>query len=367
MKTMSKPSRSTAVTTPGRYTSNDERWNAVVRRDPQADGNFFYSVRTTGVYCRPSCAARLARRENVQFHNTCAEAEHAGFRACLRCQPAGAALSERHAAMVAAACHTIATAEEPPDLTTLAKAAGMSRFHFQRVFTRVVGLTPKAYASAQRVERLRRTLPKSGTVTEALYAAGYQSNSRFYAESNEMLGMAPRKFRKGGPGEILRFAVDQCSLGLVLVAKSEQGVCAILLGDDADELTRELHRRFPQAQLQAGDDAFQQTIAEVIRFVEAPQRGWKLPLDVRGTAFQRRVWQALQAIPAGATASYTQVAERMGSPKAVRALAGACAANPIAVAIPCHRVLRADGSLSGYRWGVERKRALLSREAKAAK
>ena len=209
-------------------------------------------------------------------------------------------------------------------------------------------------------------LPKSGTVTEAIYAAGYQSNSRFYAECTQMLGMAPRKFREGGPGEIIRFAVGQCSLGLVLVAKSEQGVCAILLGDDADELTRELHRRFPQAQLSPGDEAFQQTIAEVIRFVEAPQRGWKLPLDVRGTAFQQRVWRALQGIPVGTTASYTDVAERMGSPKAVRAVAGACAANPIAVVIPCHRVLRADGSLSGYRWGVERKRELLSREAKPA-
>ena len=362
---MSKPSGSALGKTPGRYLSSDDRWNAVVRRDPQADGSFFYSVRTTGVYCRPSCAARLARRENVQFHNTCAEAERAGFRACLRCQPNGLSLNERHAATVAAACHTIETAEEAPHLSTLAKAAGMSRFHFQRVFTRMVGLTPKAYANAQRAERLRQMLPKSSTVTEAIYAAGYQSNSRFYAESTEMLGMAPQKFREGGPGEILRFAVGRCSLGLVLVAKSEQGVCAILLGDDADELTRELSHRFPQAQLSPGDEAFQQTIAEVIRFVEAPQRGWKLPLDVRGTAFQQRVWRALQGIPVGTTASYTDVAERMGSPKAVRAVAGACAANPIAVAIPCHRVLRADGSLSGYRWGVERKRSLLSREAKA--
>ena len=365
MKKMKTARRMTQKTASGNYATDRERWNAVVHRDPNADGKFCYSVKTTGVYCRPSCAARLARRENVQFHASCEAAERAGFRACKRCQPNGRSLAEEYAAKVATACRTIETAEELPGLGVLAKAAGMSRFHFHRVFTRIAGLTPKAYAVTHREARMRQTLPKRSSVTEAIYEAGFNSNSRFYAAASQMLGMKPKNFRQGGKGEIIHFAVGECSLGSILVAASDEGVCAVSLGDDPNELGQELQNRFPQAQLIGGDKKFERVVAKVVGLVEAPKVGLDLPLDVRGTAFQRRVWKALRAIPAGSTASYAQIAKRIGFPKAARAVAGACAANAMAVAIPCHRALRTDGSLSGYRWGVERKRSLLQREAAA--
>jgi len=346
-----------------KYNNDHERWKAIVRRDPNADGKFYYSVRTTGVYCRPSCAARLARRENVQFHISGEAAEQAGFRACKRCQPNGQALAEWHAATVAKACRLIKNAEKTPALATLATMVGMSPFHFHRVFTKLVGLTPKAYATAHRADRLRAELLKRGTVTEAIYGAGFNSNSRFYAESSQILGMTPRRFREGGTGEAIRFAVGECSLGSILVAASETGVCAISLGDDPNRLAEDLQDRFPKAHLIGGDKEFERVVAQVVGFVEAPKLGWTLPLDLRGTAFQRRVWKALREIPAGSTASYAQIAKRIGRSKSVRAVAGACAANAIAVAVPCHRVLRANGNLSGYRWGVHRKRALLQRES----
>jgi AraC family transcriptional regulator, regulatory protein of adaptative response / methylated-DNA-[protein]-cysteine methyltransferase len=363
MKNMSIARGTVRRAAPAEYRSDHERWHAVVHRDPNADGKFWYSVKTTGVYCRPSCAARRAHRENVEFHASGEAAERAGFRACKRCQPNGPALSDLYAAKVATACRTIEFAEELPSLDALAKAAGMSRFHFHRVFTKIAGLTPKAYAIAHRAERMRKELPKRNTVTEAIYEAGFNSNSRFYAASSQMLGMTPKSFRNGGTGEAIRFAIGECSLGSILVAISEKGVCAILLGDDPNKLVNDLQDLFPKAQLIGGDKKFARVIAKVVGFVEAPQLGLNLPLDVRGTAFQRRVWKALRAIPAGSTSSYTKIAQRLGCPKAVRAVAGACAANAIAVAIPCHRVLRTDGSLSGYRWGVERKRSLLQREA----
>lgn len=345
------------------FSSDDDRWTAVVERDAGADDIFYYSVATTGVYCRPSCAARLALRKNVAFHNTCADAERAGFRPCKRCRPNEAPLAERHAGAVARACHLIETAEEVPGLDTLAKTVGMSRYHFHRVFKMVTGVTPKAYAVAHRAQRVRDALPASRSVTEAIYDAGFNSNGRFYATSAEALGMAPAKYRAGGDGAAIRFAVGECSLGTILVAATDKGVCAILLGDDPDALLRDLQDRFPKAHLIGGDGDFERLVAKIVGFVEAPQLGLDLPLDVRGTAFQQRVWQALREIPVGETASYTDVAKRIGSPKAVRAVAGACASNAIAVAIPCHRVVRSDGGLSGYRWGVERKRALLDREA----
>jgi AraC family transcriptional regulator of adaptative response/methylated-DNA-[protein]-cysteine methyltransferase len=346
----------------GRYLNDDQRWAAVVRRDRAADGEFYYSVKTTGVYCRPSCAARLARRENVAFHISCEAAEKAGFRPCKRCQPNGPALAEQYTAHVARACRTIETAEEEPNLKMLAKAVGMSPFHFHRIFKKTVGLTPKAYAIAHRAERMRKTLPRRGSVTEAIYEAGYNSNSRFYEKSSEMLGMRPTSFRSGGTGTTIRFAVGECSLGSVLVASSEKGVCAILLGDDPDELARDLQDRFPRSNLIGGDRDFERVVSQVIGLVERPHVGCDLPLDVQGTAFQRKVWQALRKIPAGKTTTYSEIAERVGSTKAVRAVGRACATNTLAIAIPCHRVVRTDGSLSGYRWGVERKRALLERE-----
>jgi AraC family transcriptional regulator of adaptative response/methylated-DNA-[protein]-cysteine methyltransferase len=348
-----------------RQSNDDARWRAIERRDRAADGTFVYSVRTTGVYCRPSCAARQPRRENVAFHATCADAECAGFRPCKRCRPNEASLAERQASAVANACRLIEEAEELPSLDTLAQAAGLSRFHFHRVFKAVTGVTPKVYADAHRGKRVRDELTRSDTVTEAIYGAGFNSNGRFYAASSDLLGMTPKEFRAGGRGNVIRFAVGQCSFGAILVAATEKGVCAIEFGDDPDALVRGLEDRFPQAQLVGGDKAFEQLVAKVVGFVEAPAQGLDLPLDIRGTAFQRRVWNAIRAIPAGSTASYRDIARRIGAPKSVRSVAQACASNGIAVAIPCHRVVRTDGSASGYRWGVARKRALLAREQAA--
>ena len=347
----------------GRARSGDEdRWQAVLRRDRAADGAFFFSVRSTGVYCRPSCAARRPRRENVAFHATREDAERAGFRPCKRCRPDQPALAERHAAAIARACREIESAETPPRLDELARTAGMSRFHFHRLFKAATGLTPRDYAAAQRARRLRDGLARGKRVTDALYAAGFNSSGRFYSESGKLLGMTPTRFRAGGAGETIRYALAKCSLGALLVAATRKGVCAISLGADARALSRELARRFPRARRVAGDPDFERWVARVVGFVEAPARGLELPLDLRGTAFQLRVWRALRAIPPGSTASYAEVARRIGAPRAVRAVARACATNPLALAVPCHRVLRADGALAGYRWGIERKRALLERE-----
>jgi AraC family transcriptional regulator of adaptative response/methylated-DNA-[protein]-cysteine methyltransferase len=348
------------------FSTDEERWAAVTRRDRSADGAFYFSVRTTGVYCRPSCAARRARRENVRFHATAREAEAAGFRACRRCRPDRPAPAAPHSAAVARACRVIETAEEHPTLEALARSAGMSRFHFHRVFKATTGITPRAYAAAHRAQRARKELTRSHTVTEAIYGAGFNSSGRFYATATEELGMTPTNFRSGGQGTAIRFAVGACSLGSILVATTDKGVCAIVLGDDPAALVRELQDRFPKARLIGGDKGFAELVAKVVGFVETPARGLDLPLDVRGTAFQRRVWHALRKIPAGSTASYTEIARRIGAPTSVRAVAQACASNAIAVAIPCHRVVRTDGGLAGYRWGVKRKRALLVREAAGA-
>ena len=344
-------------------TLNDPRWADVIGRNASADGRFVYSVKTTGVYCRPSCAARPARPENVRFHANPADAERAGFRACKRCRPNTQSPAERQSAQVAELCRWIEQSETTPTLGSLAARAGLSAYHVHRVFKAVTGVTPKAYADAQRAKRLRAELDRSRTVTEAIYGAGFGSNGRFYASTNRVLGMTPRDFRAGGSNTAMRFAIGECSLGSILVAASDRGICAILMGDDPQALVRDLQDRFPRATLKGGDAEFEHMVAQVVGFVEAPRLGLDLPLDVRGTAFQCRVWQALREIPAGVKTSYTALAKRIGAPKAVRAVAHACAANPLAVAIPCHRVVRTDGSLSGYRWGVERKRALLEREA----
>jgi AraC family transcriptional regulator of adaptative response/methylated-DNA-[protein]-cysteine methyltransferase len=344
----------------------DARWPAVRTRDAAADGQFVYSVRTTGVYCRPSCPARPARPENIAFHTDPAAAEAAGFRPCKRCHPDGEGIAARQAAIVAALCRHIDESEQAPNLDELSARAGWSPYHLHRVFKAITGVTPRAYAAAQRARRVRQKLQSGASVTDALYGAGYGSGGRFYAESDQRLGMTPGRFRAGGDGSTIRFALGQCSLGAILVAQSERGVCAITLGDDADALLRELQDRFPRARLVGGDADFEALVARVVGLVEAPGLGLDLPLDVRGTAFQQRVWQALREIPPGRTASYAEIAERIGTPKAVRAVAQACAANVLAVAIPCHRVVRQDGALSGYRWGVERKRTLLAREGSDA-
>jgi AraC family transcriptional regulator of adaptative response/methylated-DNA-[protein]-cysteine methyltransferase len=345
-------------------TENDSRWALVVARDPSADGKFYYSVKTTGVYCRPSCAARLARPEHVRFHDTREDAERAGFRPCKRCKPDQPSMIEQHAARIAAVCRLIEASEEAPTLEKLSRQAGLSPYHFHRIFKSFTGVTPKEYTAAHRANRLRKKLGESGTITEAIYDAGYNSNARFYEASNDLLGMTASKYKAGGAGTTIRFAVGECSLGSILVAQSDRGVCAILLGNDPDALARELQDRFPEASLVGGNADFEKLVSKVVGLVEAPSLGLDLPLDVRGTTFQHRVWRALRDIPAGTTASYSEIAKRIGSPKSVRAVAQACGANPVAIAIPCHRVVRSDGDLSGYRWGVERKRALLEREVR---
>jgi len=347
-------------------TVSDPRWAAVAARDPHADGSFFYSVKTTGVYCRPSCGARTPKPENVAFHRTAQDAERAGFRPCKRCTPTAPSLLEAHAARIAAVCRYIEGTAELPTLDALAARAGLSPYHLHRVFKEITGLTPRAYAAAHRGERIRQALDRSATVTEAIYGAGYNSQGRFYAESDHLLGMTPSEFRAGGADTEIRFAVGECALGSILVVRSGRGVCAILLGDDPDRLARDLQDRFPRARLIGGDAGFEALVARVVGFVEAPGLGLDLPLDVRGTAFQRRVWQVLREVPAGETVSYAELARRIGAPRSVRAVARACGANLLAVAIPCHRVVRSDGDLSGYRWGVERKRALLRREGARA-
>jgi AraC family transcriptional regulator of adaptative response/methylated-DNA-[protein]-cysteine methyltransferase len=344
---------------------NDPRWQAIAKRDNAADGTFLYSVKTTGVYCRPSCAARLPRPENIQFHATLTDAEKAGFRPCKRCKPDQAPLAERNAAKIAQACRMIENATEPLALKQLAAAAGISPFHFHRLFKTVTGLTPNAYAIAHRNQRVRLELGRSPSVTNAIYDAGYNANSRFYETSNEVLGMTPSNFRAGGASVDIRFAIGQCSLGSILAAQSERGVCAILIGADPEQLVRDLQDQFPKANLIGGVGGYEDTVSKVVGLVENPAAGFDLPLDIRGTIFQQRVWNALRQIPVGTTATYTEIAERIGQPKASRAVAQACAANSLAIAIPCHRVIRNDGALSGYRWGVERKRMLLEREARA--
>ncbi len=345
-------------------TQADPRWAKVMARDAASDGRFVYSVRTTGVYCRPSCASRLANPANVRFHATPAAARAEGFRACKRCKPDLGATAP-HAAKVAEAARRIAASEEIPSLKILAAKAGLSPHHFHRVFKAVTGLTPKEYAAAHRGTKIREGLRQSASVTQAIYDAGYNSGSRFYEKSKALLGMTPTRYRAGGADEEIRFAIAKTSLGALLVAASEKGVCAILLGDDPEKLLRDLQDRFTRARLVGADAKFEKLVARVVRLVEHPEKGLDLPLDIRGTAFQQRVWKALTAIPAGSTASYAEIARKIGKPSAVRAVAQACAANNLAIAIPCHRVVKNDGGLSGYRWGVARKKELLSREEAA--
>ena len=342
--------------------ADDPRWARIVARDKTADGRFWYSVSTTGVYCRPSCPSRVANPKNVQLHDTLESAKATGFRPCKRCNPDGPSIDSENATLVAKACRIIEESEEEPSLEKLADAIGRSPGYFHRTFKAATGLTPKEYAAAHRAKKVRQGLTSGNTVTEAMYDAGFNSSGRFYEKSTDMLGMTPSQYRAGGSNEEIKFAVGHTSLGAILVASSRKGVAAILLGDDPDQLVRNLQDRFPNAHLIGADNDYEALIARVVGFVEAPGIGLDLPLDVRGTAFQRRVWRALQHIPVGGQASYAEIAQRIGSPKAVRAVAAACAANNLAVAIPCHRVVRKDGSLSGYAWGVERKRALLDRE-----
>lgn len=338
----------------------DPRWAQLARRD--ADAAFVFAVVTTGVYCRPACPSRRARPENVRFFATPAEARAAGFRACLRCDPDGLSRAEANALKIAELCRFIETEERAPTLAELAARAGWSPFHLQRTFKALTGLSPRAYAAARRAERFRAALDGGESVTGAVYAAGYGSPSRVYEQGE--LGMTPRSYRGGGTAEEIVYAFGRSDLGLVLVAATPRGICAILLGDAENEMRAELAQRFPKARLAAAPPEFADAVGKVVAMIETPRLGLDLPLDIRGTAFQRRVWEALRAIPAGVTATYSEIAERLGlPPRAVRAVAGACAANPVAVIVPCHRVKRRDGALAGYYWGLWRKRALIDREA----
>lgn len=358
------PDVTSAMNTPLAYETDDDRWAAVQARDAAADGHFVYAVRTTGVYCQPSSRSRLPKRENVDFFDSAEAAEAAGYRCSRRVRGDQASAAAERAALVARACRLIEASETPPLLDDLAAEVGMSPFHFHRLFKAETGLTPKAYSSAYRARKLRQELSRpDASITEAIYGAGFNANSRFYEASGQLLGMRARDYRAGGAGAAIRFAVGQCSLGAILVAQSQRGICAILLGDDPELLVRNLQDQFPKAEIIGGDGQFEQLVAQVVGFIEAPAMGLHLPLDVRGTAFQERVWRVLREIPPGTTVTYTEIAQRIGSPRAVRAVAQACARNVIAVAIPCHRVVRRDGDISGYRWGVDRKRELLQREA----
>ncbi|MGV8917871.1 MAG: bifunctional DNA-binding transcriptional regulator/O6-methylguanine-DNA methyltransferase Ada [Pseudomonas sp.] len=347
---------------PTTATENDPRWARVVARDPEADGQFWYSVTTTGIYCRPSCPSRAANPQNVRLHDTLEQARASGSRACKRCNPEGNSKGAANSILVADACRLIEQQDTPPSLNTLAESVGLSASHFHRLFKRETGLTPKGYAAAHQAGRVRKELLGGQSVTVAIYDAGFSSSGRFYEKSTAMLGMTPSQYRDGGTDEVIRFAVGQSSLGAILVASSAKGVVSILLGDDPEQLLCNLQDRFKKARLIGGDADYELLVARVVGFVEAPALGLDLPLDVRGTAFQQRVWQALRDIAPGSTVAYSDIARAIGAPTSMRAVAGACAANHIAVAIPCHRVVRNDGSLSGYRWGVERKRALLERE-----
>ncbi len=356
-----KKTRSAAAAGP------DPRYAAVAARDARADGQFVYAVRSTGIYCRPGCPARPAKPENIVFYDSAAAAERAGFRPCKRCRPDKASPAAGRMALVAELCRVIETAAVPPTLAELAARAGLSPYHLHRVFKAATGVTPKAYAQEARAKRLRQALAHSVSVTDAIYDAGYGSSGRFYEKSNLLLGMTPSHYRAGGAGQPVRFAVGECSLGAVLVAQSERGICAILLGDEPEALLHELQDRFANAELLGGDARFERLVAQVVAFIDAPGARLELPLDIRGTAFQQRVWRALQDIPPGSTMSYGEIARRLGMPQSVRAVGSACAANALAVVIPCHRAVRTDGSLSGYRWGIERKQALLVREKAAAR
>jgi AraC family transcriptional regulator, regulatory protein of adaptative response / methylated-DNA-[protein]-cysteine methyltransferase len=344
----------------------EECWAALEKRDGAAAGRFFYGVKTTGVYCRPGCASRLPLRRNTAFFETTAAAEAAGLRSCKRCRPTEGSSASRHVAAVEKACALLRSSETTPSLAELAAAAAVSRFHFHRVFKQITGATPRDYARTHRLGALAQKLDAGEKVTEAIYASGFGSSSRAYEAAPAALGMTPGARRRGGDGETIRFVTVATPLGWALVAATARGVCLTALGDDRERLAGMVRERFPAAAVTAEDPGLRNWADRVVRFIMAPSQTLDLPLDIRGTAFQARVWRALQKIPLGRTATYSEIARALSQPKAVRAVARACAANDLAVLVPCHRVIREDGGLAGYRWGIERKQALLDRERAAA-
>jgi AraC family transcriptional regulator of adaptative response/methylated-DNA-[protein]-cysteine methyltransferase len=345
--------------------SDSEFWEAVLARDRRHDGIFVYAVRSTGIYCRPSCPARRPQREQVQFFARPAQAEQAGFRACRRCHPNGDAPADPLLDVVEQVCRVLAEpCDKPPTLDELARQFHVSPAHLQRAFKRIVGVSPRQYADEQRLGRFKQQLKAGEPVTHALYESGYGSSSTVYEQAVTQLGMTPTAYKSGGMDARIVYSVAPCALGHLLVAMTERGVCAVRLGDSEAALEATLRDEFPAAVIARDDEQLRSTMAMLLDYLRGEQPHLDLPLDIRATAFQRRVWEALRAIPYGSTRSYREVAEAIGQPKAVRAVAHACAANPVALVVPCHRVVGSDGSLHGYRWGVERKRALLEQEAR---
>lgn len=343
------------------HDTTDERWALVCARDRSADGRFVYAVTSTGVFCRPSCASRRARRERVRFFDTTGAAQQAGFRACLRCRPLEAS-ADPWVARVERACLDIARAAAPLPLAALARQAGSSPYHFLRNFKRIVGLTPRAFADARRFEHVKRHLRSDATVTSAFLDAGYESSSRFYEGAAARLAMTPSAYRAGGAGEVIRYATAASPLGRVLVAATARGVCSVALGDDDEGLVMSLRAEFPRAEVEKAPSDLRAVLAQVTGHLAGRLPRLDLPIDVRATAFQRQVWDALKAIPTGDTRTYAEVARAIGRPAASRAVARACASNPVALVVPCHRVVPAAGGTGGYRWGRERKARLLARE-----
>jgi AraC family transcriptional regulator, regulatory protein of adaptative response / methylated-DNA-[protein]-cysteine methyltransferase len=344
---------------------DETRWNGVLKKDAAQDGKYLFAVKTTGIYCRPSCPSRTPKRSNVSYFTSATFARAAGFRACLRCAPDGVSKREQQTQAVLAACRLIEQSESRLGLADLANKVGLSSRHFHRVFKDVTGVTPLDYFKARQIALIGKSVTSSKSVTDAIYDAGFSSSGRFYEATNAMLGMTPKAFKAGGAGQAIRVTVRESALGLVLVAATAKGICTIEFGDDASELTERVHKRFPSAVFLAEDAQFSGWVKSLVDHIELPKQALTLPLEIRGTVFQQQVWKALQEIPLGVTRSYGQVAESIGKPTAVRAVATACASNVLAVAIPCHRVVRGTGEISGYRWGIERKKKLLAAEAQA--
>ncbi len=346
--------------------NSEQCWAALASRDARADGAFVYAVRTTGIYCRPGCASRLPRRENVAFYADPAAAETAGFRPCKRCRPSEASSGERRLAAIGRACALIRAQDALPSLSELADAAGISRFHFHRVFKQITGTTPREWGKAHRLGRFAAQLDSGESVADAVYAAGFGASSRAYEAAPNGLGMTPGARRHGGRGETIRFTTVRTALGWALVAATERGICMTALGDERAPLEAELRRCFPAALIWPADPALAGWAERIVHFITRPGAQPDLPLDISGTAFQALVWRALQKIPPGRTSTYREIAAALGRPRAVRAVAQACASNKLALLVPCHRVVRKGGELAGYRWGIERKRALIAREREAA-
>lgn len=365
MNRAAKPVDTSLTAETATWNSDDERWEAVTRRDPLADGAFFYGVKTTGVFCRPSCASRQPRRENVAFFADAGGARAAGFRDCKRCQPGGL---PRELEIVNRACAALdADPQQRLTLAQLSDAVHVSPFHLQRLFKRVVGVSPRQYQAAQRGAALRDALKRGADVTRATLDAGFNSPSRMYDSASAELGMAPSEYRRKGAGLTVRYASAPTSLGFVLVAATDKGICKIGFGDDAAFLVDELRGEFANAALLDDPERLAPFIAQIDAYLRGTRQDFDLPLDIAATAFRQRVWDALRRIPYGQTRSYTEIAEAVGAPRAVRAVASACATNPVALAIPCHRVVQKGGALAGYRWGLPRKAALLDNEAQHAR